>query len=383
MDDNTLRLTAKTFHGLEDFLAEELKNINAQNIKVLNRAVQFSGDKATAYSANYNCRTALRILTELAFFKAHNEDYLYRKAKEIEWDKYFDTHQSFAINKTVNSDFFKHSHFAALRIKDAIADFFNEKYGKRPSVDAQTPDILINLHISDTKVNISLDTSGEPLYKRGYRKDAGQAPINEVLAAGLIKAAGDIDKKCFFDPMCGSGTIPIEFTMTKLNIPPAYHRQKFAFQNYKDYDESIFLKIKAEADSKIKSETEIQVFASDKNPTALKSANMNIKAAGLSEYITLLHDNFFAAEAPCSEGIIITNPPYNERLQIENTKDFYKQIGDSLKMNYSGWTAHVFSGFPSAAKTVGLRTKQRQKFYNGKIESRLLSYDMFKGKLKD
>ena len=256
MKTQKLRVTAKTFHGLENFLAEELVNTGARDIRILNRAVQFTGDKAAVYAANYRCRTALRLLTEIAFFKAHNEDYLYRKAKEIPWNKYFDTEQSFAVNKTVNSKFFKHSHFAALKLKDAVADFFNKKHGKRPSVDIKKPDIVINLHISETKVNISLDTSGEPLYKRGYRKKSLSAPLNEVLAAGIIKAANrKPETECFFDPMCGSGTIPAEFIMAQLNIPPGYYRKAYAFQNFKDYDEALFKKIKASADANISYET--------------------------------------------------------------------------------------------------------------------------------
>ncbi|MEA2043569.1 MAG: THUMP domain-containing protein [Bacteroidota bacterium] len=382
MTNQEFRLTAKTFHGMEQMLADELSEINAQNIKILNRAVQFIGGKEIYYKANYSCRTALSILLELSYFKAHNEDYLYRKAMEIPWDEYLDVDDTFAIEKTVNSRFFKHSQFTALRLKDAIVDYFNNKYGKRPSVDTNSPDVLFDLHISNERVNISLDTSGESLHKRGYRKETTIAPINEVLAAGLLKAAGFDGTQNLYDPMCGSGTFLCEAAEMTKNIPAGKHRKEYGFKRFKDFDKDLWKTVKEEANKQSKTHTGIKIAGADKDAGALSAGIKNIDSAGLSNDITLSELDFFNSKPPFAEGIIVTNPPYNERLKVENTKDFYKTIGDTLKNNYPGWTAHIFSGFPSASKTVGLRTSSKQQFYNGKIDSRLLTYKLFKGKLK-
>ena len=382
MEQKMLRLTAKTFHGMEQMLADELTDLKAERIKILNRAVQFSGDKEMYYKANYRCRTALRVLSELSYFKAHNEDYLYRKVREIPWDSYIAAEDTFAIDKTVNSQFFKHSQFAALRVKDAIVDFFNDKYGERPSVDTKEPDVLIDLHISNERVNISLDTSGQSLYKRGYRKETVIAPINEVLAAGLVKASGYDGKVDFYDPMCGSGTLLCEVAEAVLNIPPGYHRKHFGFMNFRDFDQKLWTKVKSEADSLIKSETNVNIMGADIDSKALASAKENIKAAGLNQYIKLHQTDFFKTNAPSESGLMMTNPPYDERLELPDIDTFYKSIGDSLKQNYAGWTAHIFSGYPAASKKVGLRTEKKQQFYNGKIDSRLLKYKIFKGRMK-
>ncbi len=378
-----LRLTAKTFHGLENTLAKELNTLNAKHIKTLNRAVQFTGKLPLMCAANYNCRTALSILIELTFFKAHNEDYLYRKAKQVKWENYLSPEQKFSISKTVNSKYFKHSHFAALRLKDAIADYFNEKYGKRPSVDTQNPDIVIDLHISHTNVNISLDTSGQALFKRNYRKKSGQAPINEVLAAGLILNIPSIFEKKLFDPFCGSGTIPAEYTLMALNIPAGYQRNKYAFLNYPKFKKEIFEEVKFKADKKIKSDIPASVISADIDPKMIAIAQENFENAGISEYIELKQADFFKSPPPEKAEILLFNPPYNKRLPEKNINTFYKSIGDTLKQKYTNKTAFIFSGFAGAAKTIGLRTSSRKQFYNGKIDSRLLEYEILSGTLKN
>lgn len=384
MDTNKeYRLAAKTFHGLENSLAKELAELKAKNIKISNRAVLFSGNLKTVCSANYSCRTALSILAELAFFKAHNEDYLYRKAKQIPWDNIMSPQQSFSINKTVNSRYFKHSHFAALRLKDAVADYFNEKYGKRPSVDTQQADIVFDLHISHTNVNISLNTSGEPLFKRGYRKKTGIAPINEVLAAGLIQHIPNVFSNHFYDPFCGSGTIVAEYILAALKIPAGYFRKKYAFMNYKNYSRELFEETQFRADKNILSGLPVKVTGSDIDQKMVLTAKENLEEAGIAEYAELKQADFFKSPAPVQSEIILCNPPYNNRLSEKNISEFYRKIGDSLKRRYPNRTAYIFSGFPQAAKSIGLRTSSRRQFYNGKIESRLLEYKIMTGSLKN
>ncbi len=380
--NQNLRLTAKTFHGLENTLANELHNINAQNIEIKKRAVQFSGNLKTIYQANYSCRTALSVLMEIAFFKAHNEDYLYRKAKQVNWEDYLTPQQTFSITKTVNSKYFKHSQFVALRLKDAIADYFKEKFGTRPNVDKDKPDIVVDLHISHTNVNISLDTSGEPLFKRNYRKATGIAPLNEVLAAGLLLNIPDVFDKKLFDPFCGSGTIISEYTLMALNIPAGYFRNEYAFMNYPNFSEELFKEVKSLANKKIKSEIPHMPVAADIDARMIDVAKSNFENAGIAEYIDIKQADFFKASAPDGVEVMLFNPPYNKRLSTNNIQNFYKKIGDALKQNYPDTKAYIFTGFPEAVKIIGLRTNSRRQFYNGKIESRLLEYRLFKGNLK-
>ncbi|NPA67225.1 MAG: class I SAM-dependent RNA methyltransferase [Chlorobi bacterium] len=379
MSDNNdiYEFTAKTFQGLEKISASELKKTGAENIKILKRAVSFTGNKEVMYRANYEVRTVLTVLRKIKEFEAKSSEELYEKAKNTEWDKYLDPEESFSIDKTVYSHIHKHSHFAALKTKDAIADYFTGKYGKRPSVNTKNPDKKIHLHISGTKCTLSSDTSGEPLFKRGYRSASGVAPLNEVLAAGIVMLTDYKDIEYFYDPMCGSGTILTEAARIFMNIPPGYGRKDFAFRKFKDYDYRLWNKIKREADKKIKKEIPVKIIGTDIDENMVKIARKNISNAGLRHFITVKQKNFIGTELKNRKGIIVTNPPYDERIKSSDIYKLYKDTGDTLKKGYKNSTAYIFSGNLKALKHIGLKASQKYRLYNGKIDCRLLKYDLY------
>lgn len=370
--------TAKTMAGLEEVLSEELQQAGAQNIKKGIRSVSFSGTKETMYKANYQCRTALRILTPLASFRISKQQELYDKIFKIAWEDFFDVEQTFAIDGFVHESVFTHSKFVAQRAKDAIADHFRKKFNKRPSVDPKEPDIRINVHISKNLVTVSLDSSGSSLHKRGYRTETGPAPLNEVLAAGLLKLSGWKADCDFYDPMCGSGTLLIEAAMFAQNIPSGYYRKSFGFENWKDFDSDLWAKVRQEADAK-RVTPEIKFYGSDVSAKVVDIAIQNAKNANLNQALSIKRRDFFKLEPSSEEGIIITNPPYDERMEEDDINEFYTVIGDTLKNNFQGFTAWLLSGNLEALKNIGLRTSKRIILYNGPIESRFAKYEMYKG----
>ncbi len=376
-DKAQYQFTAKTFHGLEKILASELKKIGASDIKILSRAVSFRGTLETMYRANYEIRTALNILQKIAEFDANTSDELYEKTKTIDWDSYLSTEETFSIDKTVHSSIHKHSHFAALRSKDALVDYFQEKYGKRPSVDVKTPQKKINLHIKGKKCTLSIDTSGESLYKRGYRKATGPAPLNEVLAAGIVMMTDYKDIEYFYDPMCGSGTILIEAARIFMQIPPGYNRKRFAFQQFADYDYQLWHKIRRNADAQINKEIALKFIGTDINAEVLKIAGRNISESGLRHYIKVYQKNFMNTQLKNKKGIIVTNPPYNERIKSIDINKLYNDMGNTLKKGYKNMSAYIFSGNLQAVKKIGLKPSRKQTLYNGKIECLLLKYAIY------
>lgn len=288
-------MIAKTFFGFEEILAQELKALGAADVKIQNRMVEFYGDLGFMYKANYSLRTALRIQKPILSFSAKTDGQLYEKFKKFHWENYLDVNQTFMIDPTVHSDYFTHSHYAALKVKDAIVDRFKEKNGKRPSIDKDFPDVRFNLHISHDKVTLSLDSSGDSLHKRGYRDETGPAPINEVLAAGLLHIAGYDGKGNYLDPMCGSGTMLIEAAMIANNIPPQIHRKSFAFQNWPDYDETLFTQIRNTRLNRIK-ESEYKIVGYEISPMMVKIAQINIKFADLEDFIEIRQQDFFTSK---------------------------------------------------------------------------------------
>lgn len=370
--------TAKTMAGLEEVLAEELLKTGATNIKKGIRSVSFSGGPETMYKANYQCRTALRILMPVKTFTITKQQELYDKVFELAWEEIFDVDQTFAIDGFVHESVFTHSKFVAQRAKDAIADRFRNKLKRRPSVDPKEPDIRINIHISKNLVTVSLDSSGSSLHKRGYREQTGLAPLNEVLAAGMLLLSGWDAKSDFYDPMCGSGTLLIEAAMFAHNIPPGYYRRQFSFQNWKDYDPSLWEKVKVEADGKIK-RPEISFYGSDISAKMVEIAIENAKNADLNQDMSIKRRDFFKLEPLSENGILMTNPPYDERMEEEDIIAFYRVIGDTLKNNFQGFTAWILSGNLEAIKKVGLKTSRRIILFNGPIESRFAKYEMYKG----
>ncbi|MBI9036996.1 MAG: methyltransferase [Bacteroidales bacterium] len=374
------QLLAKTLFGLEQVLADELKAIGADDIELLKRAVSFTGDKEIMYRANYCCRTALRVLKPIAKFKVNSADELYNNVKRINWPQYLDLNGTFAIDETVGSSVFLHTKFVALKAKDAIADRFRMKFGKRPSVDVKNPDLRINIHIYKDDCTISIDSSGDPLYKRGYRILTDKAPINEILAAGMVLLSG-WEKDCnFIDPMCGSGTILIEAAMIANNISPGIFRH-FGFEKWNDFDKKLWKKITEDETSK-QCDFKFEIVGSDRSYKAIEIARQNLKAANLQNHIILFHNSIEKQTPPKAKGIMITNPPYGERMEVNDQIELYKKIGDSLKKNYAGYSAWLISSDFNALKYIGLRPSRRIALYNGQLECRYLRFDIYEGSKK-
>ncbi len=376
-DNKTYQFTAKTFHGLEKILASELKKTGASEIQILKRAVSFKGNLEVMYRTNYEVRTALTVLQKITEFKANSSDELYETVKNTDWDKYLDLNETFSIDKTIHSNIHKHSQFAALKTKDAIADYYTEKYDKRPSVNIKNPDKKINLHINGNKCTLSVDTSGEALFKRGYRTATGPAPLNEVLAAGIVMLTDYKGIDYFYDPMCGSGTILIEAARIFMNIPPAFSRKQFAFQKFKNYDYQLWNKVKREADKKINKDINIKIIGTDIDEELVKIASKNISEAYLRKHISILKKDFINTKIENKKGLIVTNPPYDERIKSLNINLLYKETGDTLKNGYKNWSGYIFSGNSDAVKNIGLKPSQKFQLFNGKIECRLLKYDLY------
>lgn len=368
-------MQAKTFYGFEEILAREIQKLGGADVKVRNRLVEFYGDTGFLYKANYSLRTAIRIMKPIFSFKAKNEDELYENVRDYPWEDHIKSTATFKIDATVNSPNFKHSHFAALRVKDAIVDRFMDRKGRRPNVEKFNPDIVINLHITHTSITLSLDSSGEPLFKRGYRQDGGKAPINEVMAAGLLQMAGWDGKGNFLDPMCGSGTFLIEAAMIAMNIPAQLHREHFTFENWKDFDQGLWNKIRSVRLDKV-TDFHGTITGYDNNYVMIKVADRNIKSADLEDYIEVKQMNFFQSKKEVSPVLIVFNPPYDERMEIK-VEDFYRKIGDTLKQNYPHTTAWFITSDENAIHQVGLRPEKEIKLYNGKLETSFLKYEIY------
>ena len=372
------RLAAKTSSGLEEILANEIKVLGGQNITLGNRAVFYEGDLKVIYKSNYFLRTALRVLKEIEFFHFKNVEQFYLKCKNIDWVQYFGVEQSFVIHSTVgNSIDFTNSMFASLKAKDAIADYFRNKLGKRPNVDTENPEIVIDLHIHGDSCVVSLDSSGESLHKRGYRMNQGEAPLNEVLASGMIQLAGWSGNSDFLDPMCGSGTLPIEAAMIAYNIPAGKFRKSYAFENWNDYDQLLFDDIKK---STVKKDFKYNIYASDISGSNLLNAQTNARRALVFNKIKFQVSDFKDLNFDFQNGMIIINPPYGERLKEKGLNELYAMIGERLKHQYAGSTAWILSSSMESFKYVGLKPEIRLDLYNGALKCKFNKYKMFTGK---
>ena len=376
-------MVAKTVSGLEQILKSELDGIGALNTEVMNRAVSFEGDKACMYRANYLCGSALRILLPVHVFEIKSQDDFYREIKEFPWEDHLDTDSTLAIDAVISYTVFTNSQFVAQKTKDAIVDRFREKTGKRPSVDLDNPTLRINVHLFKDTCTVSLDSSGQSLHKRGYRKQTGIAPINEVLAAGLIRLSGWDMKKHLLDPMCGSGTILIEAAMLASGIPSGYFRQEFGFMKWKDFDQVVWDQVKTEAREKIHQPENLRIVGFDKSVMILRKAIENVSFAGLDRLIYLKQAAFEDSVPPSAEGVIIMNPPYDERIQLEDSVAFYQMIGNVFKRKYGGYKAWVISSDLEAIKFIGLRPSRKFKVFNGPLECRFLGFDLYEGKKKN
>ena len=375
------KMIAKTFFGFEEILARELQQLGAQDVEIGTRAVSFKGDKGFMYKANLSLRTALKILKPIYYFKATNDQNLYKGIQGIDWSKYIGESQTFVIDTTIHSDNFKHSQFVSQKAKDAIVDQFREKTGQRPSVDKDFPDLRINIHIDRDQVSVALDTSGASLHQRGYKTATNIAPINEVLAAGMLLLAGWDGSSDFLDPMCGSGTLLAEAAMIACNIPANINRKEFAFEKWNDWDNDLFDQI-IDALMKRTREFHYTITGYDKAPSAVQKAKDNIQNANLDDYITISQANFFDSKKENSGPLqMVFNPPYGERLDIEMER-FYREIGDTLKNNYPNTNAWFITANLEALKFVGLRPSRKIKLFNGSLEARLVKYEMYEGSKK-
>ena len=377
MEEN-FKMVAKTFFGFEEILAKELLQLGAQQIKPGNRMVSFVGDLGFLYKANLCLRTALKILKPIHTARVQDEDALYQLFYDFPWEDFLDVDSKFVIDSVVHGTLFTHSQFASQKAKDGLVDQFRDRYNERPSVDLNRPDLRINLHIQEDFCTVSLDSSGASLHHRGYRTATNIAPLNEVLAAGLIQLSGWKGNTDFLDPMCGSGTIVIEAAMFASNIPANINRKQFAFEKWTDWDADLFEKIQESQLKRIKNPG-IQIKGSDKAPSAIEKATINVENANLSEFITLEKKDFFQIDKETSGPLhLLTNPPYGERLEGDMNA-LYQGIGDAFKQSFPNTQAWLISSNMEALKCVGLRPSRKIKLFNGKLESRLMFYPIYEG----
>lgn len=375
-------MVAKTFQGLEDVLADELRALGAQNVTPGRRMVSFEGDKELMYRANLSCRTALRILKPIVKFTANDPDTLYEMTKEYDWSTLLSPEKTFSIDSVVNSDMFNHSRYVTYRVKDGIVDYFKDRYGadKRPGVRLQDADAMINVHIDGNRVTLSLDSSGESLHKRGYRVAQTEAPINEVLAAGILLKSGYNGDCPLVDPMCGSGTFLIEAALIAANINPGVYRRNFAFEQWKDFDEELFEKLYN--DDSNEREPLHKIYGADMSPKAIAVAEKNVKQAGVSRYVELEIKPLSQWKEAPADGMVVTNPPYGERISVEDMEGLYELIGNKLKNVFKGYHAWIIGYQDDHFKHIGLAASQKIPMLNGSLECELREYVIFEGDYK-
>jgi len=380
--EKTFRMIAKTLSGLEDVLAEELRGLGATAVTPRHRSVEFTGDKKLLYAANLWCRTATRILKPMRSFMAGNAEKLYKQVYQIDWTQFLDSSMTIAIDSLVLKSNFDNSMFVSLKAKDAIVDHVRDKTGRRPSVDTDTPDLRINIHMHENRVTLSFDASGEPLTRRGYRKAAGTAPLSEVLAAGILKLSEWDMKSPLVDGMCGSGTIVIEAALMAQNIAPGLMRGEFGYATWKDFDRRLHDRLVNDAVKRMKPDPQAEILGSDIDGRVLKEALGNARRADVAGNIAFKHMSFESIAPPPGPGVLIMNPPYGERMKSADIMALYAMIGDTLKNRFEGYRAYIFSGNSRAVQAIGLRSAKKIKLFNGPIECRLCRFDMYSGSRK-
>ena len=377
----SFELVAKTMQGLEEVLAKEITELGGNDVQIGRRMVAFSGDQRLLYKANLYLRTAVRILKPIATFRAKNPDEVYEQVRKIKWESYFSPNQTFTIDTVVFSDLFRHSKFLAYRVKDGMADYFMEKFEKRPSVRLTNPDIYINVHVSHETCTISLDSSGESLHKRGYRVDQTEAPLNEVLAAGMLLLAGWEGQCNFIDPMCGSGTLLIEAALIALKIPPGIYRKGFAFEKWPDFDADLFNELCTEEPDE--NPFKFKIYGSDMSAQAISIAQKNVKSASLGKYIELETRSIQKITEAPDNGMLVMNPPYGERIAANDLLALYETIGERLKHAFMGYSAWILSYREECFDKIGLRPSARIPLMNGALDCEFRKYDIFRGKRKE
>ena len=376
------KIIAKTFQGLEEVLAKELINLGANNVEIGRRMVAFTGDKEMLYKANFCTRTAVKVLKPIKEFKAKDADEVYEATKKIDWEKYMDVKSTFLVDSVIFSENFRHSKFVAYRVKDAIADYWREKSGgDRPNVVISNPDLRVNVHIAEDDVTISLDSSGESLHQRGYKTATVQAPLNEVLAAGLIMLTG-WDGECdLIDPFCGSGTILIEAALIAQNVYPGVFRKEYAFEKWKDFDADLFDRIYN--DDSQERDFDHKIYGYDINRQAVQIATDNVLNAGVKDIVSVEQRDFYEFEKPLDKALMITNPPYGDRITTDDIFDLYETIGKNLKRNFVGNDAWIISHHEELFDRIGFRPSTKYALFNGSLECEFRKYQIFDGKLRE
>lgn len=379
--EQEFKLIAKTFMGLEPVLAQELIQLGANNVETGRRMVSFTGDKEMMYRANFQLHTAIRILKPIHTFKARSAEEVYDEIQKIEWSNYLDNKKTFSVDSVVYSEEFRNSRFVTYKVKDAIVDWLREKTGTRPNISVSNPDIRLNIHIAEDDATLSLDSSGESLHRRGYRQESVEAPLNEVLAAGMILMTGWKGDTDFIDPMCGSGTIAIEAALIARNISPGVFRKEFAFEKWADFDQELFDTIYND-DSKEKEFTH-HIYGYDIDMKAVNTARINVKAAGLSKEVTIEQADFKDFQTPTEKSIMVTNPPYGERISTPNLLATYKMIGERLKHTFAGNDAWILSYREECFEQIGLKPSIKIPVFNGSLECEFRKYALFDGRMKE
>ena len=379
--EQEFELIAKTFMGLEPVLAEELTQLGANNVQIGRRMVSFTGDKEMMYRANFQLHTAIRILKPIKHFKARSAEEVYEQVQKIKWDDILDVKKTFSVDSVVYSEEFRNSRFVTYKVKDAIVDWFREKQGTRPNISVSNPDIRLNIHIAEDNATLSLDSSGESLHRRGYRQEQVEAPLNEVLAAGMIMMTGWKGECDLIDPMCGSGTIAIEAALIARNISPGVFRKEFAFEKWNDFDQDLFDMIYN--DDSQEREFEHHIYGYDIDMKAVNTASLNVRAAGMSKDITIAQQDFKDFQQPAEKSIIVMNPPYGERISTPNLLGTYKMIGERFKKAFAGNEAWVLSYREECFEQIGLKPSIKIPVYNGSLECEFRKYVMFDGKMKE
>ena len=370
-----------TFFGLEEVLEKELHQLGGKDIVPFKRGVSVVGDLGFLYKINLCLHTALKVIIPIVKFEANNEQELYDNIKLIEWERFISNTDTIMIEGVTNSEIFTHSLFVSQKVKDGIVDRFREKTGSRPDVDLIHPAFKVYVHIFKNEVSLHLDSSGDPLYKRGYRSDINEAPMKEVLAAGLVKLSGWEKHLQLIDGMCGAGTIAIEAALWANNIPPGYYRNEFGFMKWQNFDETLYETIYESSINKIKNEP-VEIIANDIDNPTLKKAITNTKNAKVDDVVSCINKSFFDITPTRKGGVIILNPPYGERMPVTEIEKLYKEIGDKLKKDYKGFSAWIISSSPEAIKSIGLRPSRRIHLFNGSLECRFLKFDLYDGSKK-
>ena len=378
--EQEFELIAKTFMGLENVLAQELTQLGANNIQIGRRMVAFTGNQEMMYRANFQLRTAIRILKPIAHFKAHSAEDMYDEVRKIDWSQYIGQGKTFSVDSVVYSEEFRNSRFVTYKVKDAIVDQFREATGTRPNISVSNPDIRLNIHIAEDQATLSLDSSGESLHRRGYRQESVEAPLNEVLAAGMILMSGWKADTDFIDPMCGSGTLLIEATLIARNINPGVFRKAFAFEKWPDFNQELFDTIYN--DDSQERDFAHHIYGYDVDMKAVNTARLNVKAAGLSQTITVEQQDFKDFKKPAEKSIIMTNPPYGERISTPDLLGTYKMIGERLKHEFGGNEAWILSYREECFEQIGLKPSIKIPLYNGSLECEFRKYALFDGKMK-